>query len=526
MTGRTILKDILQRGGAPRTQLTSLEACVRDFDLVIMRGLPGAGKSTLIQKALSNDDLDVDVASADLYFSKGGTYTFERTRLAQAHEYSQTCAEIALREGRKVIIDNTNITAREVNVYVKLAKNLGASVCVFEIPIPKTLTEALTKLKNAHGVGPEAIERMYKAFEQTRQVPVFHPKLVRVEENAGGVDPDDVLYWGLFLTKKSKQSTKELCAAHSEIDGIEEVKGDHMTLAHSARIKDRHEISNFLSPHLGRRIKFRVSKVAFDVLSTVVVVDDIVNDDIHLNSVAERAKQRLHVTLSHRQGVKPARSVDILDSAEALRSPSKVLTGVLGYWSKSRKKAMLELGSDACGVAISLPPQLTNVSVEKLFVFDCDRTLVMTPSKSDFSRALGRPWRGGGFFDNPKSLAANLPIFPGPALETFHRLKASVRGAKFVLLTGRIEAMEEAVRGALSRFNAEMSFDAMFLRPKAARTAEWKAEVICSLAASNPRSEIISWDDDPVVRSEMLSKLTRRGYAARVRVQDEHFKLI
>jgi len=524
VTGRTILKDMLERGGAPRTRLSSLKACVRDFDLVIMRGLPGAGKSTLIHRALADSGLDVDIASADLYFARGGTYAFDRAKLAQAHEYSQACAEIALRESRKVIVDNTNIKARDVNVYVDLAKKYGASVCVFEIPIPKTISEAL-ELKNNHSVGPEVIERMYNDFEPTsRQLPVFHPKQQPLQERPGGaVNPRDVAYWGLFLTKKSQQFARQLCTTCSEIDGVEEIKGDHITLAHSARIQDGQElqISNDLSPHLGRRIKFKVAKVSFDDLSTVGVVQ-IVDDDIHLTRLAERANQRLHLTLSHRRGVKPARSVEILDSAEKLPS-SVILTGVLGFWSKSSKRAEFGLNRTGSGGAISLPRQLTNNS-DKIFVFDCDRTLLMTPSKSDFQRVTGRPWRGGGFFDNPKSLAANLPIFPGPALDTLHRLRTSVHGAKFVLLTGRIEAMEEAVRGALARFSADTCFDALYLRPKAARTAEWKAEVLSSIAASNLRASIISWDDDPVARGEMLAKLTSHGFTDRVQVQDEHFK--
>ena len=159
---KNMIKDILNPSAHYHAPCEStLADCIRDFDVVIMRGLPGSGKSTLVKRTAQLLDVDFLVASADAYFSRSGVYKFCSERLRAAHQSAQFFAENAMRAGRKVIIDNTNLSKREVDVYVSIAARNAAKVCVFEIPRPCTLSEAL-ELKNIHDVPPGEARRIVK----------------------------------------------------------------------------------------------------------------------------------------------------------------------------------------------------------------------------------------------------------------------------------------------------------------------------------------------------------------------------
>jgi len=77
----------------------SLRCDVKDgYNLYIMRGLPGSGKSTLsgqIVKAYLNEGKRAIIASADDYFidQRTGNYNFDGTRIDEAHQWCRSKAE-------------------------------------------------------------------------------------------------------------------------------------------------------------------------------------------------------------------------------------------------------------------------------------------------------------------------------------------------------------------------------------------------------------------------------------------------
>ena len=87
--------------------------------VVIMRGVPGSGKSFLA-KQLEGDGV---VLSTDDYFINcHGQYMFDRGRLPEAHEWNQKRADQHLKTGTNpVIIDNTNLEVWELQPYVVMA---------------------------------------------------------------------------------------------------------------------------------------------------------------------------------------------------------------------------------------------------------------------------------------------------------------------------------------------------------------------------------------------------------------------
>ena len=98
--------------------------------LVIMRGLPGSGKST---KAKSLGEGGA-VFAADDFFMRGGKYVYDPRLSGHAHLWNQGRVKAAMRMGvSPIVVDNTNVKAEHAKPYVDAAKENGYEVS-FEEP--------------------------------------------------------------------------------------------------------------------------------------------------------------------------------------------------------------------------------------------------------------------------------------------------------------------------------------------------------------------------------------------------------
>lgn len=87
--------------------------------LIIMRGVPGAGKSYLARQLRGNG---VVLSTDDFFINYQGQYVFDRYRLSEAHEWNQKRADQKVRVGTNpVVIDNTNLEVWEMQPYVTMA---------------------------------------------------------------------------------------------------------------------------------------------------------------------------------------------------------------------------------------------------------------------------------------------------------------------------------------------------------------------------------------------------------------------
>jgi predicted kinase len=88
--------------------------------LVILRGLPGSGKSTFAQKLV--DTLGFVHLEADRHFVDAtGRYRFDLARASDCHSVCQRDADEALRTGARVVVANTHVRLWELAPYVGLA---------------------------------------------------------------------------------------------------------------------------------------------------------------------------------------------------------------------------------------------------------------------------------------------------------------------------------------------------------------------------------------------------------------------
>ncbi|XP_007945335.1 NEDD4-binding protein 2 [Orycteropus afer afer] len=147
--------------------------CYVGLVLVLLRGLPGSGKSFLA-RTLREDNPSGVILSTDDYFYINGQYQFDVKYLREAHEWNQHRAKEAFeKKVSPVIIDNTNLQAWEMRPYVTLSQKHKYKVLFREPDTwwkfkPKELAR-----RNIHGVSKEKIIRMLEHYQRFVSVPII-----------------------------------------------------------------------------------------------------------------------------------------------------------------------------------------------------------------------------------------------------------------------------------------------------------------------------------------------------------------
>lgn len=161
--------------------------------IVIMRGLPGSGKSTLVQtlreKLAAEHGVQSSVASADSFFEDSeGNYNFDPMKLGEAHEacyqsFFEFCDLMVWFRDRKnveardvLFVDNTNLQLFEVSPYIALAKKFKVMTHIVEMCPSENeswgLYSRLCYDRQTHGVSLETFRRMVDSIQQC---PSFWP---------------------------------------------------------------------------------------------------------------------------------------------------------------------------------------------------------------------------------------------------------------------------------------------------------------------------------------------------------------
>jgi len=130
--------------------------------LVLLRGLPGSGKSSFAKHMWS----DFVICEADQFFyDSDGNYNFDPSKLRDAHKYCRDKVETFMSDNEKnsqfypeIVVSNTFTREWEMDEYFKLAKK-------YNYQVVSLIVENRHGNKNVHGVPDSKIEEMRNRFE-------------------------------------------------------------------------------------------------------------------------------------------------------------------------------------------------------------------------------------------------------------------------------------------------------------------------------------------------------------------------
>lgn len=127
---------------------------------VIMRGVPGSGKSTIAKLLVGETGV---IHSTDNYFYVEGVYSFSPSLLSQNHEKNfEAFCESLKKDVPIVICDNTNVKRTHFAHYISAAEAAGYQVDIVVMPHPDPEVAAI---RNKHGVSSETIRQMIVDWE-------------------------------------------------------------------------------------------------------------------------------------------------------------------------------------------------------------------------------------------------------------------------------------------------------------------------------------------------------------------------
>lgn len=131
--------------------------------LILVRGLPGSGKSTYANNLL-NEGGAFRVIEADAFFVDPvtGEYVFKPNLIADAHAWCRAQTLQHLTAGTNVIVSNTFVTRWELDPYLEFRFNHEVSI-----------VEMRTRYQSIHGVPENTIQKMKYKWEDITTICQF-----------------------------------------------------------------------------------------------------------------------------------------------------------------------------------------------------------------------------------------------------------------------------------------------------------------------------------------------------------------
>ena len=123
-------------------------------NLFLIRGVPGAGKTTLVESLKA----DIAFSADDFHMDIDGNYNWKPENIKPAHIWCQTQAMNSMMIGYDVVIANTFVEEWELLPYINMAKR-------FEYRVTTLIVENRHGSKDIHNVPEDTIRAMKERFQ-------------------------------------------------------------------------------------------------------------------------------------------------------------------------------------------------------------------------------------------------------------------------------------------------------------------------------------------------------------------------
>ena len=127
----------------------------RNQILIIVRGIPGSGKSTFAKEIVKMFPDDSVHWESDMFFMHNGVYCWKPNKVNLAHRWCQQKVEKSFDAADIVVVSNTFTTESEMKFYLDFAKENGISVQIVRME---------NRFENEHGVPKATLEKMKARF--------------------------------------------------------------------------------------------------------------------------------------------------------------------------------------------------------------------------------------------------------------------------------------------------------------------------------------------------------------------------
>ena len=538
----TVISELLHLN----KEADTLEVTASQSTVVILRGLPGSGKSHLAKDCYErkNDPSQTAIISADDFFTKDGRYEFVSSLAHMAHQQCRRQLLESLTANKKlIIIDNTNTCLWEYQIYLYLSRVLGYKCHILEIPCPTVAMAERFCRRNQHSVGLPAVLTMFNRWEADKRAFLVPPTIVYPLEQPAQLTSFSLLslchdssvghldhfktseglvavYAGVFLSIKSQWNL--LCSFPPSHDHL---YASHVTILFQP---SRAQLSRIV---VGKKVGIKVVGSSDNGRIQAVAVE--------LPTKLTSVNKVPHITISTKEGVPPKFADALLQSQVIRCSQNIVLEGVTGVVFREATQERLDDGPLKSDVEKFLTvttsselkqlipktvfPELSDKEkveevqqdtatdnigiflggneVTKLFIFDFDGTLFDSPGpmegRREYERLTRTKWYHKGWLTWPESLLPPLKVLPGPALSDYHAHHGSA-GSITVLLTGRTEKARRGVVTVME--NAQLFPHRLILKPDVTdlSTASFKVKAVKQLLEEFPGVTLVKfWDDLP-----------------------------
>jgi len=262
---KTTIKEILREGMAKNSLGVTITR--PNQVLIIMRGIPGSGKSTKAKELAGANGV---IHSTDNVIEEQGDYNafFKRmteekdfTDLSRAHSTNLKNLIKSLKDGvSPVILDNTNIRQNEPKAAVKAALELGLddkNIKVVDIGTGGLSAEELAA-RNTHGVPLEKIKSMISSHAGQGAMDV-----ASIMAAKDMYKESDVLYSAVVLDNGSRNAL--LSRVEDEIPQDWKVIAHHMTIVFGKPVPNKED--------LGKDVNLTVTELGMSDMAMAVKAD-------------------------------------------------------------------------------------------------------------------------------------------------------------------------------------------------------------------------------------------------------------